>query len=547
MTAATSAPPQRPVLRSAQPSRWWFKPAILGSWAFAVANAVAFFILRPGVNDLWAARARASAAEHGVGLGYWFSWFGGGSTPGNYSILTPYLCAAIGTELVGALSAVAVAVLVTVLVRGTPHADAAAWVGAVAVALNLWSGRVPFLLGAVAGVAALIAVRRGHRLATVGLTLAAMMASPVVGALLVIGLSGSFLTTRTKAYRPIIGYVVGTAALALVVVAVMFGTPGPQPVSALLLLELALLLAAIWLGGPPDHLRTTIYVSWLALFALWAIPNGLGSNFSRFVWFCLPVAVVALSSRPARLAVLAVVPALVFGSITTVTDLRRATSPVSSVSYYDTLAAELDRLPDLQKYRVEVVDHGAHTGFHTGYDALLNHAWLARGWESQADNALNPALDDDALDAVTYKVWLDNNAVGYIAVPSASVGDFPEYRLVSSDTPTYLKRVWHDTKWDLFRVVDPTPIAAKPATVLARDQRSLTIKVPCTCRISIRVRWSKFLSAVLQKPVRTGAGTVDADPVERAKVADDGFGWTVVTTRRAGTYMLRGSIRGLLR
>jgi hypothetical protein len=546
MTAASTAPPRRPETRPAPPSRWWSDPTILGSWAFGAANAIAFFVLRPGVNDLWAARARASAAENGVGLGYWFSWFGGGSTPGNYSIVTPYLSAAIGTELVGALSAVAVVVLVSVAVRGTPHAYAATWVGAVAVVLNLWSGRVPFLLGAVAGVAALIAVRRGHRIATVALTLAAMAASPVVGALLVIGLSGTFLTTRTKAYRPIIAYVFGTVAVALAVVAVMFGTPGPQPVSGWLLLELPLLLAAIWLGGPPDHLRTTIYVSLLALFALWVVPNGLGSNFSRFVWFCLPVAVVALSSRSARLVVLAVVPALVLGGITTVTDLRRASSPVSSVSYYDTLAAELDRLPDLQKYRVEVVDHGAHTGFHTGYDALLDHAWLARGWESQEDNALNPSLDQDALDPVTYKVWLDNNAVGYVAVPSAPVGDFPEYRLVAADPPPYMQRVWYDMKWDLYRVLDPTPIAAKPAAVLARDQKSLTVKVPCACRIAVRVRWSKFLSAVLQDRGPAGPGTVDADPIQRALVADDGFGWTVVTTHRPGTYMLRGSIRGLL-
>src|SRR5689334_20751697 len=79
----------------------WALPTVV-----TALNAVAFVLARPDVSDLWAARARASAVSHGVGLTYWFNWFGG-STPGNYSIFTPYVCSLIGTELVGALSAVA--------------------------------------------------------------------------------------------------------------------------------------------------------------------------------------------------------------------------------------------------------------------------------------------------------------------------------------------------------------------------------------------------------------------------------------------------------
>src|SRR3954463_15462529 len=132
MTTATStAAPQRSVL-PARGLRGRIEPWTLAPSLFAIVNATAFFILRPGVNDLWAARARASAVSHGVGLTYWFSWFGGGTTPGNYSIITPYVCAAIGTELVAALSAVAVTVLVAVVVRRTTHPMLAAWVGAVA-------------------------------------------------------------------------------------------------------------------------------------------------------------------------------------------------------------------------------------------------------------------------------------------------------------------------------------------------------------------------------------------------------------------------------
>jgi hypothetical protein len=506
----------------------------------AALNALAFVLVRPDVNDLWAARARASAVSHGVGLTYWFSWFGGGSTPGNYSVLTPYLCAAVGTELVGALSAVAITVLVTVLVRGTRHPLAASSVATVAAGLNLWSGRVPFLLGAALAVGALIAVRRGNRPATVGLTLLSIFASPVSGAFIAVGLSGTFLTTRTKAYRSIIAYAVVTAGIALVGVALVFGTPGPEPFSAGLCLEVLLGLLCLVAAGAPDHLRTTVWLSMLAAVVLWVAPNGLGSNFARFVWFCLPVAVVALSGRRTRVAVLAVVPLLVTGASATVTDLRHATQPVSSVSYYRNLAARLDAIPELRNYRVEVVNHGAHAG----YDALLEHAMLARGWETQEDYALNASINKESLDPVTYKVWLDNNAVGYVALPSGSLAGDPEYTLVQQGTAAYLHRIWSDPDWALFRIDDPTPIVARPAAVTAHDQKSMTISVPCVCTISVRLRWSKFLTAALQAPDPAGSGTVDVTPRVRPRVADDGTGWSTVTTTRPGTYLLRGSLRG---
>jgi hypothetical protein len=54
---------------------------LLAPTAFVLLNAIVFCLVRPDVPDLWAARARASAAEHGVGLTYWFSWFGGLTTP----------------------------------------------------------------------------------------------------------------------------------------------------------------------------------------------------------------------------------------------------------------------------------------------------------------------------------------------------------------------------------------------------------------------------------------------------------------------------------
>src|SRR5947209_4881855 len=135
--------------------------------AFVLINAIGFYLLRPGVPDLWAARARAFAAGHGVGLTYWFGWFGG-STPGNYSVLTPYVCSALGTEAATAIAAVATSALATVLLRTTRRPTAAAFVAAFGVVINLWCGRVAFLVGAALAVAALLFVMRRRTVPAAG-------------------------------------------------------------------------------------------------------------------------------------------------------------------------------------------------------------------------------------------------------------------------------------------------------------------------------------------------------------------------------------------
>lgn len=503
-------------------------------------NSVAFFVLRPDVNDLWAARAREAAVRDGVGLTYWFDWFGGGTTPGSYSVLTPQLSALTSSEAMCAMSAVAVALVGTLALRRTAHPLLGAWAVAYAAVANLWSGRVPFLFGAALAITAIIALRSRRVVLAAGLTVVSIFASPVSGAFVLMGLSGTFLTTRTKSWRPPIAWVGGVAVTALLAVAIVFGQPGPQPFSAWLTGQVLVLLALLWAARPPDHIRTTIAWSAVAAVVLFVVPNGMGSNFARFAWFVLPAVVLATTLRRRKVAVLLVLPAILAGGSGTIADLRNAIRPVSSVAYYEPLADRLDRLPDLANYRLEVVNHGAHAG----YDALLDHAMLARGWETQEDSALNTALKQDPLDPVTYKVWLDNNAVGYVALPAAPVGSYPEYDLVKSRTPSYLRPVWRTADWVLYRVQNPTPIVAAPARIVGHTQSTLTIRVPCACEISVRVRYSKFLEATLQPSAADRTATPTAVP---ATIADDGARWTTMTTTRPGTYRLSGSLSTLLR
>ncbi|MEO9139259.1 MAG: hypothetical protein ABI345_09355, partial [Jatrophihabitans sp.] len=404
---SSSQPPTTPAL-STDRRRPRYDAGLVWATLFTLANAIAFVIIRPDVNDLVAARARASAAANDVGLTYWFDWFGGGSTPGNYSVVTPSLSALVGTELLGAIAAVAITILGSIALRRTPRPTAGTVVVALGATINMWSGRIPFLLGTAIALGAVIALLHRRRTATVVLTVVSVLASPVSGALLVIAASGTFLTTRTRSWRPIIAWAAGAVLASLLTVAVIFGAPGPQPFSTPLALEVLAGLVLLWFARPPDHIRTTVVVSFLGVIALYAIPNGMGSNVTRLVWFVLPAMVIATSRRRARVGALLVAAVVLAGAAGTATDLRNAVRPVSSVAFYTPLANRLDKIENLENYRVEVVNHGAHAA----YDALLDHAMLARGWETQEDTALNESLLQDPLSPVTYKVWLDNNAVG---------------------------------------------------------------------------------------------------------------------------------------
>jgi hypothetical protein len=507
------------------PLRW--RTWSLVPTAVAALNAIAFLLIRPGVNDLWAARARAHAVGHGVGLTYWFSWFGGGSTPGNYSVVTPYLSYLLSPELVGALAAVAITPLCARLAKDTRHALPGVWMATAAAGINLWNGRVPFVLGCALAVAALIAVRAQRRVAAVVLTLLSVFASPVAGVFLALGVAGSLI--ECKSHRVISAISLSAVAVGLGVVGLAFGTPGPEHFSYWLCGETVFGLVLFLFARPPAYLRTAIYLSILVSVALVVVPNGMGSNFARLAWFGFPAAVLVTSARKLSIALLVTVPVVMMGASNMASELLDASQPESKTSYYQPLATELDKLNGLANYRVEIVTYGGHAAYY----ALLDHAMLARGWETQEDNALNRTLLSSTLNATSYKVWLDNNSVGYVALPLAKTKNSQEYTLVQGGHLPYLTQVWRGVDWKLFKVSDPTPIVAQPQRVLEYSQSRLTIRVPCACTFSVRVRWSKFLRA------DSVAGRISA------RAVDDGYGYTSVTTTAPGDYVLHGSVARL--
>lgn len=513
----TSASGSRAWVRRELP---WIAPSLV-----AVLNAIVFVVIAPNVNDIFAATARESAVLHGVGLKYWFGWFGGGSTPGNYSILTPYASAAIGAIPLAAIATAAITPVAWIALRGTAHAVAGAWLVTFTAGLNLWSGRVPFALGCLLGVATVIFVVRRRPWVAGFFAILTVASSPVSGAFVVIGLTGLFLARPD--WRRACVLTAAPIGVGLLGAALLFGQPGPESFSFIQLLQLIATLSFCLMAGSPDWVKTTIWLTMLAGPLLFVVPNGLGDNILRFAWYCLPALVVTTSARRLHIALFAVSLAIWGSTKQTLGDVTDGAGRTASPGYYTSLIDELATLQTrLLTYRLEVVEDGTHTAS----SALLDHAMLARGYEYQEDNALNKVLSKVDLDATGYKVWLDNNAVGYVAIARTHRKAAPEYTLVSKHRPRYLAAVWRDDKWTLYRVQNPNPIVKEPVTVARFSQSALVLRVPCACTFTVRVRKPANLHAIRD--------TSTAAPLN-ATLQDDGFGWTRMTTTEAGVYTLR--------
>ncbi|WP_236049882.1 hypothetical protein [Paractinoplanes ovalisporus] len=153
---------------------------------------------------------------------------------------------------------------------------------------------------------------------------------------------------------------------------------------------------------------------------------------------------------------------------------------------------------------------------------------LARGWLRQADIDRNPLFFTTIpgatgtgvpLTADTYRAWLDELAVQFVAVPDTELtwSGRPEAALVTAGLP-YLTEIWSSPDWHLYSVTNPRPLIAEPATLVRQDAASVTFEAPTAGDVPVRIRWNRWLSV--------GSG---------ATLTRQGD-WTVVRVPAPGTY-----------
>ena len=124
---------------------------------------------------------------------------------------------------------------------------------------------------------------------------------------------------------------------------------------------------------------------------------------------------------------------------------------------------------------------------------------------------------------------------------------------------SYLREIWGDENWQLYRVLEPTPLADPPATVEKAGANELTIRVESAGRVLIRIPHSRWLGLVdeqgksVERPQETEESKLRTQEDETApktfdnihgcliKIVDEdpyGDEWTELLAPKPGVYRL---------
>ena len=529
-------------------------------------------------QDAWAEFARVHP-----GSAYNLAWYGG-MHPVSYSVLSPYLMAAVGVRptlvVAGTLSA---GLLVWLLVgRGRPDTRAMVVAAYAALALvgNAISGRVTFALGTLFALAAIclllgwpqrrsqeLVLRRARGTAVALTAGLATAASPVAGLFLGLVAATLWLGRHRSA-----AYVLGLPPVAVVALsALLFPFSGTQPMPWFSAILPVLVGAAVAVSVPDGwrkvRLAALLYVA--AVLLVWLVPSPIGTNISRLgLLFGGPVMVATAAGGAWRTSTIArrfgpdaarafLVIAVVTASVWQVaTAARDAVGARVQTSWSSDLAPILTQLEQRHADlgRVEVVP----TRSHREAAVFAPHVPLARGWNRQADAERNPLFyRDQPLTEDAYRRWLHRWAVQYVVLSTAEPDGaaVAETALIEDGLP-YLRPVWSDEQWVLYAVRRPTPLVAPPARVVSFDAAHLTVYTPGSGDVVVRIADSPWLSlaeidadAAAVQPeaeypidvdqLRPEACLSGLDAEDRAEGArHHRVDWLVLHAHRAGTYRI---------
>jgi hypothetical protein len=206
-------------------------------------------------------------------------------------------------------------------------------------------------------------------------------------------------------------------------------------------------------------------------------------------------------AAPALLAVLAL-PLAYWQLYPAVRDVVRASGdPSTAAAYYAPLLRFLDDRPGT--FRLEI----PFTANHWEAAHVAPHIPLARGWERQLDRRYGALFYDGTLTAATYRAWLDEHAVAYVAVADVDL-DYSardEAKLIA-DRPSYLRPVWRSAHWRVFAVQRPVPLVSGAAGSIELAADGFTLGAGRRGTALVRVRHTRWWS------VTAGRACVERGP-----------------------------------
>ena len=494
--------------------RW---PGIFTAGFLAVLFAGAYLLAPPMGRDFSAQLAHAQLAES-----HWpelldLRWYGG-YDPLGYSVLSPVVTALLGVRLTTALAYIASVVLFAALLTktGVARPVAGAITGAVCLTGNLVVTRTTFALGLAVGLAALLALISGRLGLTCGLSVLAPLASPVAGLFLCVAGGALVLSGRR---RDGVGLAVA-ALVPTVAVSLAFGNGGYQTFAA----KQALMGLLVCVGVAGLCWRSRV-VRWGALLSAvlvataYAIPTPVGTTATRLPELFAEPVIVAVAAIPLVALIAAAVSMVLLLPPVSITEVVERGDPALSAEFYAPLLDQLIARGAAGPIEVVPTLRRGEAAFVAPVVAI------AKGWSRQADIGRNDIFYDGTLTADSYRRWLDDNAISYVAISQGpydwSAPD--EVALVRRGLP-YLQAVWSNRNWTLYAVTNPAPVISPRGHVVARDAVSLTASLPEPGEYIVRVRWSRYLT--------TSNGCM----------RPTGDGWSRIVVEHPGMAKIEGSL-----
>ena len=189
--------------------------------------------------------------------------------------------------------------------------------------------------------------------------------------------------------------------------------------------------------------------------------------------------------------------------------------PAVAAEFYDeveqVLGPKLDRTPG----RVEVLPVARLWSRHESRHPAIA---LARGWRRQTDRRFNRALlCRPAGSAEVPCAGGAELAVGYVAVPRADL-DYAaeaEAELIASG-PSFLRQIHSGQDWDIYRVLDATPMVERPARMTGLEADGFTLEIPRAGSYRVRIRATPYWR------VESGTGCVGRTDEVWSQVAHKG-------------------------
>ena len=498
-------------------SLWRQSPEIVVAGLLAVLFAAAYLIAAPMGRDLSAQLAYAQLAEQRWPELLDLRWYGG-FDPLGYSVFSPPVMALLGVRLSTALAYVLSVVLFAALLKHTsvlrPIAGAIA--GAVCLTGNLVVTRTTFALGLAVALGAMLALISGRLRTASVLSVLAALTSPVDGLFLGIAGGALFLSGRRRD-----GVILGASGLVpTIAVGFAFGNGGYQTFAMKqALMGFLVCLAVAGLCWRRAVIRWGALLSAGLVAGAYLIPTPVGTTATRLPeLFAAPI-IVAVAAVPLVAVIAAAATVALLLPPVSITEVLERGDPALSGEFYAPLLDQLRARKVVGPIEVVPTRRRGEAA------AVAPVVPIARGWSRQVDTGNSPIFYDGTLNADTYRKWLDDNAISYVAISSGPYdwASSDEATLVRNGLP-YLQAAWSDPTWTLYAVTSPEPVISDPAQLMARDADSLTVSLPNPGEYLIRVHWSRYLSA--------SNGCV--------RPADGG--WSTLVVEQPGTVTIQGSL-----